>query len=80
MARGLELPPSTVSSWKSGVGIPKWRMQGIRMLAEEHGIDLDRLAARSREAVHSPADTVTPAPTSPGKGEDLTASQQNEAA
>ncbi|WP_452654886.1 carph-isopro domain-containing protein [Sphingomonas bisphenolicum] len=69
VARELGLPPSTVSSWKAGARIPKWRMQGIEAMAQSKGIDL-----------HKNADTAAPALASPGKSNDLTAAQQSEAA
>jgi hypothetical protein len=40
VARELELPPSTVSSWKSGDRIPKWRMPGVQAMADRLNISI----------------------------------------
>lgn len=68
VARELELPPSTVSSWKTGAGIPKWRMPGIQALAERLGIDL--------EDIHSPANTAPAKSASCGKSGDVAAQER----
>ncbi|WP_152536483.1 carph-isopro domain-containing protein [Sphingobium sp. C100] len=73
VARELELSPSTVSSWKAGARIPKWRMPSIRSLAERQGVDLETVADTNTHT----APTATP---SSGKGDDFTAAQQSEAA
>ncbi|MFC3793656.1 helix-turn-helix domain-containing protein [Sphingobium agri] len=57
VARELELPPSTVSSWKTGARIPKWRMQGINSLAARLGVDLsniDKAADKTGDTSASP--------------------------
>jgi len=51
VARELGLPPSTVSSWKSGAGIPRWRMPGVQAMANKLKIDL---SATKAVAVSSP--------------------------
>jgi len=38
VATALDLPPTTVSSWKSSGSIPKWRMEGLTRLAGEKRI------------------------------------------
>lgn len=66
VARMLNAPMSTVHSWRKN-GIPPSRLAHLKLAVQVEGLDW-------------PIDTVTPAPTSPGKGDDLTASQQTEAA
>lgn len=72
VARELELPPSTVSSWKTGSGIPKWRMPGIRLMADRLGVDLN--------CVHVATGRATRNTPSPGNAVHHTAPQQSEAA
>ena len=71
VARELDVPASTVSSWKSGGSIPRWRMAGITSLAKSLGVDLDVVGATD----NAPASAV-----SSRKSGDLTAAQQSEAA
>lgn len=40
VAAELDLAPTTVSSWKSSGSIPKWRMDGLRRIAAEKGVDV----------------------------------------
>lgn len=71
VARELDMPPSTVSSWKSGAGIPRWRMAGIEALAQKLGVDLSDV---------TDVNNSDGGKTSPGKSSDVTAAQQSEAA
>lgn len=40
VATALDLPPTTVSSWKSSGSIPKWRMDAIRKFAKRKGVQV----------------------------------------
>lgn len=40
VAKAIEAPPSTVSSWKTAGKIPHWRMPAIILLAERKGVTL----------------------------------------
>lgn len=39
VAKALDLAPTTVSSWRASGSIPKWRMDGIRQIAADKGIE-----------------------------------------
>jgi hypothetical protein len=44
MARVLEVPPSTIQSWKSKGQAPHWRIPDIHRAAVREGIDLQEAA------------------------------------
>lgn len=50
VATALDLPPTTVSSWKASGSIPRWRMDGLRLLASNHGVRVPDKFAGSRAA------------------------------
>jgi len=45
VARAVNAPPSTVSSWKEANRIPPWRMDAVRELARLKGVNLSDAAA-----------------------------------
>ncbi|USA40243.1 hypothetical protein NCF86_03555 [Pelagerythrobacter marinus] len=47
VANGLDLAPTTVSSWKTSNSIPKWREPALRELAAAQGVEYpDRRPSR----------------------------------
>jgi hypothetical protein len=40
VATALDLTASTVSSWKTSGSIPKWRLEGLRMIAKVKQVDM----------------------------------------
>ena len=59
VARELDLPPSTVPSWKSGAGIPRWRMPGVQAMAARLKIDL---TATKEDPAPSPGNSAEISP------------------
>ncbi|WP_369974079.1 carph-isopro domain-containing protein [Novosphingobium sp. GV055] len=45
VAKAIQAPPSTVSSWKTAGKIPRWRMAEIERLAKDKGVSLAAQAA-----------------------------------
>ncbi|WP_289144973.1 helix-turn-helix transcriptional regulator [uncultured Sphingobium sp.] len=55
VARELDLPPSTVSSWKSGDRIPKWRKPGVQAMADRLNIDISPVPSSGKTPSESPS-------------------------